>query len=824
MIYILATSFSSGESWIRGFLFGINESIYKFISELYTFLIELAQQGNLIIENTSISDATSKIYSLIGIIMLFRLGMILLRYIADPDKTMDKNGVGSKIISRVITVLALLVLMPTIFTQLYKLQSALFTSSFMTNFFQDSSSINYLKPTAAGVDTEATFTSIPKKSENDSICQYNLDTTTNKTCLKINQLDWNEAKLVSITAYEYYDEDYNFCPSKIIANKTTGKVYLYNATTAKYIQLDDDKVPSELKNPVISCVGTQKNSLLKSFDTVGLQFLIPAYLEETYINYVETSKGLEEPREVRVTESQTGVSLKVMSIEETKYEGNEANYILDKASSTKYFDSDYYGTLGKSLEDYYSFKHPYSITANLNGMINSLALQNDIKGTIFSDTIMMSFITPNSGIKAEDYNDYITEKNKLQYSPEDYKTEENQIKYSVLAKLIKYKDTSGDFFALEYSGVISLIAGIVVMVMLVATIFKVAIRLFKLIMLEIIAPVPVVLYLDPNDKSAAGGSLSKWATAVAWTYLDVFIRILVILFVAMIIGNVNGYLPTIDSASVDNDMLQLFVIFGALMFVTVGPEFILALFGKKYEKGGFNPFAQMKQVAGLGVALGTVGGGVKGLSQGGLKGAAAGLYLGAKGSLMAGDKGQGFGGLSAGRDFVGKSLADGPDSSGGFFQRMAQNTAASALRENANKAYDIAKDFQKNNLTPLKEKFEEYDAAYTSAVTNRDNARARLQSATNEILTQGYAATLEQKQYIEAITNEITGYDLDATASFMDRTKAANDFNAARKNFKVLYNNYTDEVNKVNEKAGKSQTKFQQEKIDPNIKVPDELK
>ena len=88
--------------------------------------------------------------------------------------------------------------------------------------------------------------------------------------------------------------------------------------------------------------------------------------------------------------------------------------------------------------------------------------------------------------------------------------------------------TGGRSYALKMSYLISTIVGIVMVVIMFMICFEVAKRVFQLAALQLIAPIPIISYMDP--KGSKDGAFNSWVKLLTTTYLDLFTRLAVIYF------------------------------------------------------------------------------------------------------------------------------------------------------------------------------------------------------------------------------------------------------------------------------------------------------
>ena len=82
---------------------------------------------------------------------------------------------------------------------------------------------------------------------------------------------------------------------------------------------------------------------------------------------------------------------------------------------------------------------------------------------------------------------------------------------------------AGDNYIVSYSTFWSTVAGVIVTILLITTCMEVALRAIKLGFLEIVAPIPIISYVDP--KSGKDGIFKKWLNEVIKTWASLFIRL-----------------------------------------------------------------------------------------------------------------------------------------------------------------------------------------------------------------------------------------------------------------------------------------------------------
>ena len=195
------------------------------------------------------------------------------------------------------------------------------------------------------------------------------------------------------------------------------------------------------------------------------------------------------------------------------------------------------------------------------------------------------------------------------------------------------KEGDKDSYAYDYSYLISTIAGLFTLWVTLSFCFDVAVRSVKLIFLQLLAPVPILSYIDPKSKK----TFDSWLSSCIKTYMGVLIFFIVFVISEMTAGKgiLTLYKPgTNDKASDLGLFATAFIIMGLLLFVKKASEFIEEAFGLKGEKFELNPLKKAKSVPGLTRGTSALGAGaaaaIGGFAHGGFRGLATGLYHGLK--------------------------------------------------------------------------------------------------------------------------------------------------------------------------------------------------
>lgn len=165
---------------------------------------------------------------------------------------------------------------------------------------------------------------------------------------------------------------------------------------------------------------------------------------------------------------------------------------------------------------------------------------------------------------------------------------------------------------ISYTFIISTIAGAFVVFVLVSYCIDIAIRLVKLAVFQLIAPLPILARIVPNEQTKK--IFSNWLKATISTYVEVFIRLGILFFAVFIIDLVVANFNTIFDTMGNNLgnvnpvlvlIAQALVILGIILFVKQLPGIIkdiTGLDGGKYNvfgsaMRGFNTLRSLPKIA-----------------------------------------------------------------------------------------------------------------------------------------------------------------------------------------------------------------------------------
>lgn len=105
----------------------LDSVVYWFAAQCYQLFMKLSMAQ--IFDNNFYSDFANRIYSILGVFMLFYLAYALLNALVDPDKLAKGDKSVSKLASNLVISLVILGLLPSVFEYAYRLQNYILSSN-----------------------------------------------------------------------------------------------------------------------------------------------------------------------------------------------------------------------------------------------------------------------------------------------------------------------------------------------------------------------------------------------------------------------------------------------------------------------------------------------------------------------------------------------------------------------------------------------------------------------------------------------------------------------------------------------------------------------
>ncbi len=169
--------------------------------------------------------------------------------------------------------------------------------------------------------------------------------------------------------------------------------------------------------------------------------------------------------------------------------------------------------------------------------------------------------------------------------------------------------TGSTKYVFSYMGIVSFIVPLVFAIILFSFTIDIAVRAIKLAVLRLLAPIPIIRYMDPNG--GKDSAFNAWVKALTSTYLDLFIRLATVYFVIFIIQDmiINGISINDSYGWLLNVFTYIAIWIGLFVFAKQAPKFIKQILGMKEDSGKF--FDGLTSALGVGaVGAGVVSGSV----------------------------------------------------------------------------------------------------------------------------------------------------------------------------------------------------------------------
>lgn len=214
-------------------------------------------------------------------------------------------------------------------------------------------------------------------------------------------------------------------------------------------------------------------------------------------------------------------------------------------------------------------------------------------GKTLASKLFFSFYTDNqdpklgTGVIETPNGQWVTED--LDYIKNYIETNDNA-SFFFAVKYLTLKNKTGEYY-IEYDVVFPIVIGIFVAWILIMYCIQVAVRVFQLAYLQLIAPIPILSYISDPD-----GTFKKWINQCMSTYLDLFIRLLIIYFILYFCDYITKNIDNIinfdlgihDSSNAFYIWIYIFLIIGLLVFAKKVPDLIKDLFPKLGGAGKFS--------------------------------------------------------------------------------------------------------------------------------------------------------------------------------------------------------------------------------------------
>ncbi len=328
---------------------------------------------------------------------------------------------------------------------------------------------------------------------------------------------------------------------------------------------------------------------------------------------------------------------------------------------------------------------------------------------------------------------------------------------------------SDERYAFGYTPIIGALVMLIMALIITGFTVDIAVRAIKLAVLRLVAPVPIISYINPPKQG--GGAFDNWTKSLISTYVDLFVRIAIVYFGLFVIQIImNGGMNNIFGSNVQgftftSGIAFIFIILGILVFMRQAPQFIKDILGIKGKPMGNVGLSSM--MAGTASLLGGAGLAGAGVAAMGAFGAAS--QAAAQGKPAPS-------GWAAGRDLAAQLKTGDSKAKGGLINNLQDNLARRAGIRMAGK-YGVS------NSQLEKEKKNMYD--WQDEVAIRDNMAERgWDKLTNQEKLK-VAAYYRQKNKISAdqeLTNDQV-QELQATGATMYANAGRSAYGKVKSNY-----------------------------------------
>ena len=167
----------------------------------------------------------------------------------------------------------------------------------------------------------------------------------------------------------------------------------------------------------------------------------------------------------------------------------------------------------------------------------------------------------------------------------------------------KIEDENGEkqeVYVYNYMFIITGVVGVAMTYIIISFAIDIAVRIFELVVLEILSPLFIATFVDP--KSAQSGPFKNWLSAVGKSYASLYIRLAIIALMVLLVSIINQS-KMFQSMGDVSGWAKIFMVIGLLIFAKKAPKWIGDMIGIKGE-GGLGGLSIGKKLGGMFLAGG----------------------------------------------------------------------------------------------------------------------------------------------------------------------------------------------------------------------------
>lgn len=245
--------------------------------------------------------------------------------------------------------------------------------------------------------------------------------------------------------------------------------------------------------------------------------------------------------------------------------------------------------------------------------VDSASFGTTVSGTTFLTFFTIGDVGDNifgaSDANICDNNYYIKAKNKILTDGDYDMMSECVNEYAKVT--FKGEDKERTTFVVDYNFLLATAIGVFLAYFIFSYTISVGVRMIQIAVLQILSPVAIIGYLSPKDENM----FTKWSKVYISTYIDVFLRIIIINFAICVIGIImeqgdSTFWKSIGSPKgiLLTSYIKIIMMLAILQFAKKAPSLLSKILPAGDSGIGFGLERPGTTLAPLGTAIGVVGG------------------------------------------------------------------------------------------------------------------------------------------------------------------------------------------------------------------------
>ena len=180
--------------------------------------------------------------------------------------------------------------------------------------------------------------------------------------------------------------------------------------------------------------------------------------------------------------------------------------------------------------------------------------------------------------------------------------------YAGVSEKLDIDGTEEEVYVYDYMMIVTAGVGIFMTYIIISFAIDIAVRMFELLVLEILSPLFIATFVDP--KSAQSGPFKNWLSALGKSYVSLYIKLAILALMIFLVSIINQ--SNIFNAMGDvGGMAKIFVVIGLLIFAKKAPKWIMDIIGIKGDESGLGGLSIGKKLGGMALAGGLISKGLE---------------------------------------------------------------------------------------------------------------------------------------------------------------------------------------------------------------------